>query len=114
MPKRRGGGPSPQNRRRRRRDSAPNLPRELYTAPDEVSPESPSDEVQPRPVPAAVPAGRAMRPTMRRGFVPGAARAAAPPPIEADYRYVIKDLRQIGVLAAAGLLILVVLSFLLQ
>jgi hypothetical protein len=114
MPKRRPGGPSPQNRRRRRRDAAPNLPREQYVSPDDVSPETPDEPGAPRPAPAVPAAGRSVRPTMRRGFVPGAPRMAPPPAIEADYRYVIQDLRQIGVLAAAGIAILVVLSFVLQ
>ena len=114
MPRRRPGGPSPQNRRRRRRDAAPNLPREQYVSPDDVSPESPEDgATQPR-LAQSTPTGRPLRPTMRRGFVPGAPRIAPAAPIDADYRYVIKDLRTIGILAGAGVLILVVLSFVLQ
>jgi hypothetical protein len=114
MPKRRPPGPSPQNRRRRRRDSAPNLPSEQYTTPDEVSPESLPAEAQPPRPSQAAPAARSMRPTMRRGFVPGAGRIAPPPAIDADYRYVIQDLRQIGILAGAGIVILIALSFVLQ
>jgi hypothetical protein len=115
MPKRRPPGPSPQNRRRRRRDSAPNLPSEQYTTPDEVSPESPPVEAQAlRPSQAAPAARSSMRPTMRRGFVPGAGRIAPAPAIEADYRYVVQDLRQIGILAGAGIAILIALSFILQ
>jgi hypothetical protein len=55
-----------------------------------------------------------MRPTMRRGFVPGAARVASQPDLDLDYTYVVRDLRQIGLLAAAGLVILVALSFIVQ
>jgi hypothetical protein len=113
MPKRRPPGPSPQNRRRRRRDSGPNLPREPYAAPDEAPPEPPDQPLQTRPAPA-VPTGRPMRPTMRRGFVPGVSPTRPAPTLDVDYRYVIQDLRQIGVLAGAGLLILVALSFVLQ
>lgn len=109
MPKRRSSGPNPQNRRRRRRDSAPNLPREQYIAPDADSPVEGS-----RPAEAAPP-GRPMRPTMRRGFVPGStARIAPRPTVEVDYRYVMRDLRNIGILAAGGIAILVALSFALQ
>jgi hypothetical protein len=113
MPKRRPGGPSPQNRRRRRRDGAPNLPRDVYASPEDAAAEPAEQPTQPRPTQGA-PAGRSMRPTMRRGFVPGATRIAPQPALEVDYRYVIKDLRQIGILAGAGILILVALSFFLQ
>ena len=113
MPKRRPGGPSPQNRRRRRRDAAPNLPRDVYAPPDDAASESDEQPARLRPVQGA-PAGRSMRPTMRRGFVPGSTRIAPQPALEIDYRYVIQDLRQIGILAGAGILILVALSFFLQ
>ena len=109
MPKKRV--PGHLNRRRRRRDGGPNLPRESGL--DGTAPEAPPAEPAPTySTGVPTPTGRPLRPTLRRGMVGAPGRAAAPPPpVEADYSYVIHDLRQIGILAAAGFAILIGLSF---
>ena len=116
MPKKRV--PGHLNRRRRRRDGGPNLPREtqLEGVPEQAPSEPPayaaSVPAASAAYPPAAPAGgRPLRPTLRRGVVGPTGRAPAPPTVEIDYRYVVHDLRQIGVLAAAGFVILIVLSF---
>ena len=99
------------NRRRRRRDAGPNLPREPYLdGASEAGPVEPPPPAYPTSVPA--PTGRPLRPTLRRGIVGAPGRAAAPPPpVEVDYSYVVQDLRQIAILAAAGFAVLIGLSF---
>jgi hypothetical protein len=116
MPKKRV--PGHLNRRRRRRDAGPNLPSENYveSPPETAASETAAPGAAPPPRPASVPAagGRPLRPTLRRGVVGGPGRPAAPPPLQADYTYVVQDLRQIALLAGAGFLILVGLSFVLR
>ena len=108
MPKKRV--PGHLNRRRRRRDAGPNLPASSYVeGASEAEPVEPAPPTYPAGVPA--PTGRPLRPTLRRGIVGSPGRAVAPPPVEVDYSYVVHDLRQIAVLAAAGFAVLIGLSF---
>src|SRR5262245_12398295 len=109
MPKRRV--PGHLNRRPRRRDDArPNLPAASTPAePSEAAAAAPAGPTPP------VPAGRPLRPTQRLGTPGRFVRSAAPAPeIELDYRQVMGDLRQIGVLAAIAFAVLIGLALVIR
>src|SRR5262245_22282958 len=108
MPKRRV--PGHLNRRPRRRDdSRPNLP----SAPPPLEPAR--DAATAPEAGAPTPGGRPPRPTQRLGGASRFVRSAAPPPeVQIDYRQVVADLRQIGILAAIAFLILIGLTFVIR
>ena len=106
MPKRRVPGHL-QRTSRRRRDRTPNVPPPVERAAlgDEAPNAAPG-------VPADPVSGRPLRPTLR-GAGAGSRFARtqqAPIDMATEYRYVIRDLRQIGLLAAVAFLILGVLA----
>src|SRR5579885_1200074 len=106
MPKRRPPGHL-QRTGRRRRDRTPNVP----PPPSERAVEPLGEETS---VGAAAPASaaRPLRPTLR-GTSPAArfARSAQPAlDAETEYRYILRDLRQIGVLALVAFVVLGVLA----
>jgi hypothetical protein len=106
MPKRRPPGHL-QRTGRRRRDRTPNVP----PPPSERAVEPLGEEPTTAPV-APAPVARPLRPTLR-GTSPAARLARTAQPlldVEAEYRYVLGDLRQIGVLAVAAFIVLGILA----
>lgn len=99
MPKRRVPGHL-QRTGRRRRDRAPNVP--------PVAPRPPTrPEAAEQPTGADAVAGRPLRPTLRAAAGPRLARTVQPAlDLAEEYRYVVRDLRQIGVLALLAFLVL--------
>jgi hypothetical protein len=95
----------------------PNLPpptgQAAVTQPDEA--DGATDPAA--PVASVAPTGRPLRPTLR-GTAPAArfARTAAQPTLDpaTEYRYVVRDLRQIGLLALIAFVVLGALSQLIR
>jgi hypothetical protein len=107
MPKRRVPGHL-QRTGRRRRDREPNVP-PLTDRPN------PSDDAIDNPGAAARPpemgGGRPLRPTQRAAVGARFVRTQQPSiDMATEYRYVLRDLRQIGLLAAVAFVILGVLA----
>lgn len=110
MPKRRVPGHL-QRTGRRRRDREPNVPPLVHRGA--------SDDEAPSALPGAQPevvTGRPLRPTQRAAMGVGRFARTAQPSIDmaTEYRYVIGDLRQIGVLAAIAFAILAVLTMVIR
>ena len=64
--------------------------------------------------PATPPTGGRVRPTQRGNVFRGAPRPAATPDLLADYEYVVHDLRQIGILTAMAVAVLIGLTFVIR
>jgi hypothetical protein len=110
MPKRRVPGHL-QRTGRRRRDRQPNVP-----PPVERPTDRPSDAAEATEQ-VGTTAGRPLRPTLRGAGGTGARfvrSAPAPLDLSTEYRYVVRDLRQIGLLAAVAFVILGVLAFVIR
>ena len=71
------------------------------------------DENGAEPAPAEAAPSRPLRPTLRAAAgAPRFARTQAPPlDLSAEYRFVARDLRQIGLLAALAFVVLGILAF---
>ena len=106
MPKRRPGGPVPRGDRRRR-DRIPNVPPLVARDPASLD-ESSAEPAAPQAAPS-----RPLRPTLRAAAgAPRFARTQAPPlDLTAEYRFVARDLRQIGLLATLAFVVLGILAF---
>ena len=109
MPKRRVPGHLHRAKRARRRIDGPQT-----ETPDAQQPAGESDGApESAPAPIFQPADRALRPTQRAG-APRFVRGTPAPEPQVDYRYVVKDLRQIGILATGAFVILIGLSFVIR